>query len=371
MRLRFLAVSLVVCALSTGIGFSQTFTGTLDGYYGYNFNKPQWAAKPGDPLQRVNDLRAFDTRDQSFSFSYGELAVDYKPNDVGIRVDIGFGDAADIVHASEPGDKNLWRHIQQAYVTAGKDKFTFDFGKFVTPIGAEVIETKDNWNYSRGILFTWAIPFYHFGGRATYAVNDKVSLAGYVVNGWNNVRDNNTAKSVGFVGTFKPTSKWTLVTNVLVGKESATTDSSRTLLDGILTFNVNDDLSLMANYDFGKDHGPDLLPGVQGPEADWQGIAAYFKARVADKITISNRYEWFDDRQGFMTGTPQEIQSYTATAMIPWEGLSFWLEYRRDWSNADVFHTSSTGLFGPIQGIRAYQNTVTLGLTYAFTKEVK
>src|SRR6185295_15010740 len=153
MRLRFLAVSLVVFALSTGIGFSQTFTGTLDGYYGYNFNKPQ----VGPSLERKNDYRAFDIHDQSFSFNYGELAVDYKPNNVGVRVDVGFGDAADIVNAS---GSSTWRHIQQAYITATKDKFTLDFGKFVTPIGAEVIETKDNWNYSRGLLFTQAIPFY-------------------------------------------------------------------------------------------------------------------------------------------------------------------------------------------------------------------
>jgi hypothetical protein len=365
MRLRFLAVSLVVFALSTGIGFSQTFTGTMDGYYGFNFNKPNVGG------QRVNDLRAFDTRDQSFSFNYGELAVDYKPNNVGIRVDVGFGDAADIVHAAEPGGQNLWRHIQQAYITGTHGKLTLDFGKFVTPIGAEVIETKDNWNYSRGLLFTWAIPFYHFGGRATYAVNDKVSLAGYIVNGWNNVRDNNTAKSVGFVGTFKPSSKWTLVTNILVGKENPATDQSRILLDGILTFNLNDDIAFMANYDFGKDYGLDLLPGVRGPEVNWQGVAGYVKVKLADKVTLSNRYEWFDDRQGAMTQTAQELQSYTATLMIPWEGATFWGEYRRDWSNEDVFHTTSTGVFAPVQGIRAYQNTITFGLTYAFTKEVK
>ena len=49
-----------------------------------------------------------------------------------------------------------------------------------------MIESKDNWNYSRGLLFSWAIPYYHTGLRATYAVNDKVSLAGFLVNGWNN-----------------------------------------------------------------------------------------------------------------------------------------------------------------------------------------
>jgi len=365
MRLRLLAVFLVVFVLSTGTGYSQTFTGLLDGYWSYNFNKPNLGGS------RTNDFRAFDTRDQSFSLNYGEIAVDYKPNNVGIRADIGFGDAADIVHAAEPGGQNLWRHIQQAYITGTQGKFTLDFGKFVTPIGAEVIETKDNWNYSRGLLFTWAIPFYHFGARATYVANDKATLAGYVVNGWNNVRDTNTAKSVGVVGTFKPHSKLTVVGNGLWGKENPATDDARSLYDVIVTFNLNDDISFMANGDYGKDKGNNILPGVSGPTAFWQGVAGYVKVKVHDKVTLSSRYEWFDDHDGFMTGADQELQSYTGTAMVPWKDAMFWLEYRRDWSSADTFHTTSQGIFGPIQGIRGYQNTVQVGLTYAFTKAVK
>ena len=71
-----------------------------------------------------------------------------------------------------------------------------DIGKFVTPAGAEVIETKDNWNYSRGLLFSYAIPYYHFGMRAKYAFNDKYALTGFFVNGWNNVVDNNSGKDL-------------------------------------------------------------------------------------------------------------------------------------------------------------------------------
>ena len=47
-------------------------------------------------------------------------------------------------------------------------KVQWDAGKFVTPIGAEVIESQDNWNYTRSILFGYAIPFYHLG-RARHA----------------------------------------------------------------------------------------------------------------------------------------------------------------------------------------------------------
>ena len=73
--------------------------------------------------------------------------------------------------------------LKEAYVSylapVGKG-LQVDFGKFVTPMGAEVIESKDNWNYSRSILFGYAIPFYHFGVRAKYAFNDKYSLTGFL-----------------------------------------------------------------------------------------------------------------------------------------------------------------------------------------------
>jgi hypothetical protein len=364
MRFRLLVMSLVVFALLAGTGFSQTFSGTIDGYWSYNFNKP----RVGPDLERTNDFRAFDFRDQTFSLNYAELAIDYKPNNVGVRVDIGIGDTADVVHGAEPAGKDLWRHVQQAYVTMSKDKLTLDFGKFVTPIGAEVIETKDNWNYSRGVLFTWAIPFYHFGARATYAATDKVTLAGYAVNGWNNVKDNNTAKSFGFVGTFKPQEKWTLVTNFLVGKENPNTDDARQLFDAILSYNHNDDLAFMANYDYGRDKGDELIPGVSGPRVTWQGIAGYARVKLHDKFTLAPRYEWYQDRNGFTTGTAQEMQSFTLTGRVPWDEAMFYIEYRRDWSDADVFNTASEGLFGPTLGIRSYQNTFLLGLTYSFTK---
>jgi hypothetical protein len=359
MRLRFLIVSVVVLLLCAGTGYSQTFMGTVDGYWSYNTNTPN---VPAGSANRFNNYRAFDIRDQSFSLNYGEIAVEYKPMNVGVRVDFGFGDAADIVHAAEPAGQDLWRHIQQAYVSATKDKLTLDFGKFVTPLGAEVIETKDNWNYTRGLLFTWAIPFYHMGAKATYVASDRATIAGYVVNGWNNVRDTNTDKSVGLLGSFKPTERLALTANYLFGKENPATDDTRQVFDGVATYTISPDrVSLMANYDYGFDRD------FSGDRVIWQGIAAYGKAKLSDALTVAGRYEFFDDRNGFTTGITQELQSFTATAQVPWAGFTLWGEYRRDWSNFDTFNKTEDG----VQSLVDNQNTFTIGLTYGFTREVK
>ena len=94
-----------------------------------------------------------------------KLTMSHSADPIGFQVDFGFGKAFDIVNGGEPaiGTKN----IEQAFVSwkpKGKDSgFQMDFGKFVTSAGAEVIEANANWNYSRSILFAWAIPYYHFG----------------------------------------------------------------------------------------------------------------------------------------------------------------------------------------------------------------
>ena len=91
-------------------------------------------------------------------------------------------------------------------------------------MGEEVIESKDNWNYSRGILFTYAIPFYHFGLRAKYAFNDKFALNADLINGWNNIVENNTGKTGGVTLSLNPNKKFSLVQNYMIGPEMANTN---------------------------------------------------------------------------------------------------------------------------------------------------
>src|SRR4029450_11108989 len=97
------------------------------------------------------------------------------------------------------------RNVEQAYISLKPPKakgFQVDFGKFVTSAGAELIETKDNWNYSRSILFAWAIPYYHFGVRTSVPMGKVFTGGVQLVNGWNNVEDNNSGKTIGLTGKF-------------------------------------------------------------------------------------------------------------------------------------------------------------------------
>jgi hypothetical protein len=329
-------------------------SGFVDFYYGYNFNRPGID----------NQLRNFDTKSSQFAFNLAEIALEKKPtetNRLGFRTDFGFGPASEIVHSYDPGGNDVFRHVQQAYLSylapVGKG-LQVDVGKFVTPLGAEVIETKDNWNYSRSLLFALAIPYYHFGARATYPVNDKLTLAGYVVNGWNNVVDNNSGKTVGIQAIVKPTSKLTLIQNYFTGPEQTdftdNDDDWRHLIDTTLIYSATPSLSLMANYDYGSDR-------IDGTGVHWQGVALYARYQANSWFALAPRFEWYDDHDGFTTGLRQTLKEFTITSEQKISGsLITRLEYRKDFSNEDYF-------VKPIDRLVSGQSTVTFGIVYAFS----
>ena len=335
-----------VFLLMTGTALSQSFTGTIDGYYSGNFN---------DLTRRTNALRAFDIRNNEFSLNYAELAIEDKSKPVGYRVDLGFGDAAGIVNSFEPSTTAFLEHLQQAYMSLSKENLTVDFGKFVTPLGAEVIETKDNWNYSRSFLFNYAVPLYHFGVRAMVAANDKVSIGATATNGWNNVRDNNAGKTIGIHSVIKPVDKLSWAVNYMFGDELGD-DVTRHTFDSTLTLTANDRVSVMGNYDYLND---DTFGG-----AKLHGVALYGKLKAHDKVVISPRWEWLQDKQGLGTGTSQTLREFTLTTAFPLDDrFTLYGEYRHDRSTEDVFAAA-----GDLPTFTNRQNTLTIGAVFTVSK---
>ena len=336
-----------------------TLSGFVDVYYGYNSNQP---------IGRTTAFRNFDINSGQFGLNMIELVADKAPDAtasrLGYHVALGFGQAMNIVNSTEPGqfptESNFDQYLKEGYLEylapIGKG-LQINVGKFVTPAGAEVIETKDNWNYSRGLLFALAIPYFHFGTSAKYAFNSKFALTGYLVNGWNNSIDNNSGKTTGFSAAWTPNSKFSLIQNYLVGPEQFNDNSNfRHLSDTVVSFSPNSKLSFLANYDYGHDH----LTGAPF-SVHWSGIAGYIKYAPNDKWAFAGRGEYFSDNGGTQTGTPQKLSEFTLTLQrMLASKLMTRLEFRRDMSDQNVFPDHASGL-------KDSQNTVTLGMVYAFS----
>ncbi len=334
--------------------------GFVDTYYSYNLNQPH---------SLTSSFRLFDGTTDQFSLNMVELTV-AKPPDagasrLGYNLTFGFGNAMNVVNSASPGDVGFDQYLKEAYISylapVGKG-LQIDFGKFVTPHGAEVIETKDNWNYSRGLLYNYAIPFFHFGLRAKYAFNAKYALTGYAVNGWNNIIDNNTGKTYGASFAWTPTKKWSVTENYMAGPELPNNNSNwRQLTDTVVTYSPTSKLTLMANYDYARG---DVLPAVARTVA-WNGIAGYIRYAFNDRYALATRYEYFDDRDGFNTGAAQHFNEFTGTfeRTVAKHLITRW-EYRRDMSNRATFAKGG--------GLTDHQDTFTGGLVYVFDmKELK
>lgn len=334
------------------------FSGFLDGYYSYNANRPSNAANG-----QINDLYNFNDKTDQFNLSAAELTVNHDPDPVGVHVDLIFGRANTIMHSAT--EKDTDNYIEQAFISAKPGKAhgaEFDFGQFVTSAGAEVIPAKDDWNYSRSLLFAWAIPFYHFGLRTTVPVTSSWTAGVQVVNGWNDVIANNGGVTLGLTSALtKPKYGWAL--NYYTGPQNADTQKGyRNLIDTTLTLTPAARFNAYINYDYGQNRTPSSTLGgtfVPAESPHWQGIAAAARAQITAKSALAGRAEYFDDNQGFSTGRAQALKEVTATYEYKWlSGLLTRVEYRRDWSDVDFFHKGNTGMAGA-------QSTVT-GALIAF-----
>ena len=114
-------------------------------------------------------------------------------------------------------------------------------------------------------------------------------------------------------------------------------------------------LSLMANYDYGMDRSGKA-------RVRWQGVAFYGKVSPTSKFKLIPRIEWFDDPQGFTTGTSQTLKEGTLTAEITMAENTFLRgEYRYDWSDRAVFQRNDRGSL-------SHQSTLTVGVVYTYSK---
>lgn len=338
-----------------GINFFSgvKFSGFLDAYYGFDFN---------EPADGKVTFRNFDFNHNSLTLSQVTFDVTKAVSEsspLGYMLQLDFGPTANWVNTGDFGiDNSTAAHFLQYYlsgrVPVGRG-LTLDVGKFVTQHGAEVIDTRADWNYSRSLLFAWAIPYYHFGLRATYPASDKVTLAAYLVNGWNNVLDTNGGKTGGFQFVWNPTSRFSFLQNYMLGPEQAgNSDDVRHLFDSLITVKLHDKITFMTNFDYGWDR-------VKGDHAHWIGTANYLKFQVTDTFALIPRFEFYNDPQGFTTGTRQQLKEFTITPeFLINENLVTRFEYRHDWSNAATFSVSD-----PDDNPRK-QHTVGVGMILKF-----
>jgi putative OmpL-like beta-barrel porin-2 len=275
------------------------FNAFVSAGYLYNTNQPS---------TRVNQLRPLDSPSNSFFINVAELSVQKAvsdPGSVGFRTDLTFGGLYPPVTVSKgdiPGNFDL-RQAFASWVAPVGSGLRLDVGKFVTPLGYEVLEGYDGYNdnNSRSFLFEFAIPFTHTGVKATYAFSSMVSAMVGVVNGWDATVAQTKPKS--FVGqvALTPIAPLTVYLNYVGGWEPVTTtrNAFRQVFDAVVVLKATEHITVAVNGDFGTEEGTSTV--TPGDDAKWYGAAGYIRYEVGS-FGIALRGEYFKDKGGTRLG---------------------------------------------------------------------
>lgn len=324
------------------------FSGLIDGYYSFNANHP---------ASRANNLRNFEVEANQFSLNMTKLSLSHDADPVGFQLDLGYGKAWEIFHATDTAGSFI-QYVPQAYVTLKPKNaggLAIDFGKFYTSAGAELTENNLTWSYGRGYLYTNG-PYYHYGMRVSKPLSETFTVGVQLVNGWNNVRDNNSGKTLGFTTAWTPNKKFSWFNTYYTGPEKTDDNKGfRNFYDTVINLNPSDKTSFYINFDYGHESK------VDDGKANWIALGLSGRQQLTDATALAVRYEHYYDRDGFITGQAQKLNSFTVTGEYKWiEGLLARLEYRRDWSDQPFFDR------GHRPGVWKNQDTLTLGIVAFF-----
>lgn len=334
---------------------------TLEAFYQFNLNHP---------YDRVNLLRAYDTRANMFGLQQAAFILESAPDVAqgrrfGARVDLQFGQATETLQGSAGNEPrpDAYRYLWQAYGTyvfpVGRGLQT-DFGKFASMLGYETNYAKDNSHFSRAYLFNF-LPFYHQGLRLSLPVSDHVTLLYMLTNGVQQTEDFNNFKSnhVAAIAALPAHVTWTM--NYYAGQEQPDgglpngPDGFFRVIDSYIAYTPTSTLSLAmdANYVSNEVHRADEPLSLQG-------TGLYARYQVSGAASLALRYERLAD-EGLFGGVDQTLHEVTVTTEYKFaDGFLARGEFRRDSSNRDFFTTAQPGVR------RDQQNTFTVGLIWWF-----
>jgi hypothetical protein len=304
--------------------------------------------------------RVFDNQNNSFALHQFGLSVSKLPKEgFGGLVNVTVGSDAQVIHSLPDTSASMF-DITQAYAQYSGGPLTLIAGKFATLQGTEVIWSPSNANVSRSILFG-AIPFTHTGVRATWALNDTVSLIAGVNNGWDQLTDRNRGKTLELGATLNPIRALNISISGYSGQEPSppaapTGNGTRTSINAVGSYSITDAISVGAELlNVSQD-----IPGAAGATTSqkYTGVAGYGSYTFTRKLRGALRVENFDDKDGLKFGVAgTKYREVTATgAYLAADNFEARAELRRDQGTNAVFRdfdgtTSKTLTTIALQGL--------------------
>jgi hypothetical protein len=276
--------------------------GYLDTYYGYNFNRPA----SGDVPYFVSMARHNEA-----NINLAAIDVRYTTERLRSVLVVGFGSYVNANYAAEPGSLKNLIEARVGVKPFKRKEIWIDFGVLGSPYTNESAISKDHMMYTRSFAPEY-VPYYLAGAKISVPLGKKVNGYLYLLNGWQQIMDANSGKSVGTQIEWRVGKKSLLNWNTYVGDErsaAAPNNRMRYFTDVFWIFNPDGKFSLTSCAYIGIQQRVDSL-GTSSHKYWWQAnvIGRY---SFTPKISLSGRFEYFSD--------PNSVQ---ITSINPMGGFS-------------------------------------------------
>jgi len=299
-----------------------------------------------------------DTEESTFGLDQTELDLIRNVGESGlVRADIEW----------VKDDDGWTQQLEQgflAYAPPFLSGSTVTFGKFNAPIGFELLDAPDMYQFSHALVFDFGLPTNLTGAMVSRPLGERADVAAYWVNGW----DVNQADVDG-PRTFGGRIGWSLGAmggvgaSVISGEQWNLGDADdplddveveRTVYDVDLTLTPADGWTVGGEFNMGA-----VTEGAA--ESDWTGLLVMVHDDVNDWLGFTARYDWFDDPDGAVFGNGADTRTAVvlASTFVLGDGMGALLEIRRDMSDKAIW-TDADG-----EAVDAI-TTAAFEMTYAF-----
>ena len=270
-----------------------TFAGYAEGYYSYDFNKPENNTRPGFFYNH--------NRHNEFTVNLAFVRGSYNTDKVRATIAVGVGTYMNANYAAEPGTlKNIYE--ANAGFKLGKKNLWIDIGVLPSHIGFESAVSKDCWNITRSLLAD-NTPFFEGGARISYTSdNGKWLLSGLLLNGWQRIQrvDGNSKMSFGTQVQYKPSSTATLNYSTFIGTDKPDSARLNRLYHNLYgIFQLTKQFGIIAGFDIGteqKAKGSSDRNTVYSP-------VLILKYSIDDQFALAARGEYYSDENGVLIAT--------------------------------------------------------------------
>ncbi len=316
--------------------------------------------------------RLYDRLQNRFTLNAFGVVLD-KPYDpakrsAGFHTEVMFGQNATVIKSGGGAlDLGTQADIPHLYVTlnlptANGSGVQFKAGRIPTLLGLEVIETAGNPNWSEGNQFIYVENFTAVGVSVETKLNRYLDVQLRVINGWDQVSDNNKRKSLmGRVGI----SLDTLTSVGIIGfwgpEEAGNDHANRYGVDALIWRKLGA-TQFWVQSDYGRERANAALP-TPTQDAQWWALGGWMTYDLDKSLGLALRGDYVNDENGARTsgsfGFPanagQKLGSATATLNV------------RAWPNAIVrpeirYDRSTLAAFGG----KDAQVTFAMAVTYLY-----